>query len=389
MDAVVLHTNYPERKVNGAIIDAFEYYLSILEYNKDIKLVIINSSRTYLAWLFDILENKYVLDDIKWKYNVIVIRYSRLLLQYNFNKILVLDYGTIKHTRGFLRCKKIIVLSDKHGEQVEMKPVDAIIYYRLPFVNGALIDAFEYYITMLDYNPSVKFIMMDSINGLGLKYILDMFENKYELDNIDWKKNIITISKSDLIKYKFNRVLILDSLTIYNTRGLLRVNKIYSISDNKTNTFQYMYNKNLYDVTYYGEMPFEYRDIEYKMKFAFNRYKPLRKVEPGIYINSPDNPDRSFLEKLDLPDKPLIFKAKLHLNNLFEQFDEYLYWHANTWFDPHPRLLLESAFYGKKIHYYNEPGVEDGSWYRYLDWKENGIENRTLDDNDEIVRLFL
>ena len=58
--------------------------------------------------------------------------------------------------------------------------------------------------------------------------------------------------------------------------------------------------------------------------------------------------------ELDLPDKPIILKSGNHLGNLFEKFDTYVYYHANKWFDPHPRLFRECKFYGKEIHYIND-----------------------------------
>jgi hypothetical protein len=136
-------------------------------------------------------------------------------------------------------------------------------------------------------------------------------------------------------------------------------------------------------------MPFHHRDVDYRMKFLFDRYKPLQNIEPAIYINSPNNDDYLFIKKLNLPDKKLLYKDRIHVDNLFEKFDEYVYYHANKWFDPHPRMILESAFYGKKIHYYNPHKIKDGSLYRWKDYKENGLKNRNLTREDEIVRQLI
>jgi hypothetical protein len=77
------------------------------------------------------------------------------------------------------------------------------------------------------------------------------------------------------------------------------------------------------------------------------------------------------------------------MNNLFEHFDAYIYYHANKWFDVHPRLFLECAFYNKDIHYFNKFNVKDGSYYRYHDLMKYGMEDRHLNEHDEIVKEFI
>jgi hypothetical protein len=67
----------------------------------------------------------------------------------------------------------------------------------------------------------------------------------------------------------------------------------------------------------------------------------------------------------------------------------YVYYHANKWFDPHPRLFLECTFYNKEIRYYNKYDIKDGSYYRYIDVMLRGIDDRTLSKDDEIVRQFI
>jgi hypothetical protein len=171
-------------------------------------------------------------------------------------------------------------------------------------------------------------------------------------------------------------------------KGLIRVKDLIVLSEKKTEDPEFFFSKDLYPVTYYGEMPFHYRDKNYRMKMLFNRYKKLKTVEPGIFISSPHNDSKRFIQTLNLPDKPIIFKTRNHKKNLFEQFDTFLYYHADKWFDPHPRLFVESAFYGKQIYYFNIPNVLDGSFYRYHDVLEHGITGRTLDKYDELVQLM-
>lgn len=285
-----------------------------------------------------------------------------------------------------------------------------VIHTKSPKINGAVIDAFEYYIAILEHNPKVRLLLVDAKRGIMQSFI-DAIENRYVLDDLDWKKNIWVMPRSHLMKQNFKKVLVLDYSTIYHTRGLLKgeitvINelhleddefpidvedkpKLIVLSDKHTDKPEFMYSKKLYDVTYYGEMPFVYKDKQYNMKLLFDRFKPLRTVKPGIYLNAPQCKDYSFLEDMVLPDKPIIYKTESHMENLFEHFDTYVYYHVGRWFDPHPRLILECKFYDKDIFYFNIPGWKDGSYYRYDDMLANGLKDRFLNGDDEIVQQFI
>ncbi len=254
-------------------------------------------------------------------------------------------------------------------------------------LNGAVIDAFEYYIKILEHNPHFRLVIID---GLDFEPLYEVFENRYYLDDINYKDNIMFVRRNDLIYMEFDKVLVLDYATIKETRGLLKAKEIIVISDLHTDDPRFMYDKKLNNVTYYGEMPFVYKDVDYRMKCLFCRFKQLSKVEKGYYINSPNNNDQSFVIKLDLdPNLPVYFKQPEHVENFFELFHCYIYYHVNKWFDPHPRLFLECCYYRKSILYYNGQGIKDGSFYRHKDIFDNGIKGRYLDNNDEIVQLFI
>ena len=265
----------------------------------------------------------------------------------------------------------------------------AVVFYVFNTkLTGSTINAFEYFFVMLEHNPDVKLILLDATKA-QVQYFIEVVEDRYNLRGLNYEQNIIRLELRMLLRRKFGKALVIDYSTINKTRGLLVAKELFVISEKRTNDPEYMYNKNLYNVTYYGEMPFQYKDKDYRMKLLFNRFKPINKSKKAIYVNSPHNRDKSFLSTLNLPDKPIIFKLREHQNNLFEWFDMYVYYHANKWFDPHPRLFLECKFYNKEIRYYNKYDIKDGSYFRYIDVMLRGIENRTLSKDDEIVRQFV
>jgi hypothetical protein len=263
-----------------------------------------------------------------------------------------------------------------------------IVFYNwLGWINGAFIDAFEYFIATLEQTP-VYFLVINC-SPLQLKKLFDVLENRYILDDINWKDFVITMDRPpELIRYNFETALVVDYSTINKTKGILRADKIIVISDLHTDHKDFMYDKRLQNVIYYGEMPFVYKDYQYTMKMLFHRFPPLTKVEEGIYVNAPFKNNPEFISTLTLPDKPMVYKTHQHWYNMFEKFDTYLYHHTD-WFDPHPRLFHECYFYGKKIIYQNPDGIKDGSWYRMKDLKENGLKNRYLNKDDEVVKEFL
>jgi hypothetical protein len=266
----------------------------------------------------------------------------------------------------------------------------AILYYIYNNrMNGSIINVLEYFLCAYEHNPDIKLIF---INGGEENYshFIRTVEDRYDLSGLDgYKNNILLIPKKDLLRSRFGRVLIVDYGTIPQVKGLLSSKNTIVITEVLLDQTDFILNKSLYNCTYYGEMPFHYWNKRYRMKMLLSRMKPLRKVESAIYINSPHNHDFSFIDTLGLPNKPILLKERIHRNNLFELFDTYVYYHANKWFDPHPRLFVECSHYNKDIIYINNPGVLDGSFYRYNDVRINGTKGRNLTKEDEIIQQLI
>jgi hypothetical protein len=267
---------------------------------------------------------------------------------------------------------------------------NAVVFYNwIGELNGSVINAFEYFISILENGGDIYLLFVNSDKELKNKFI-EVFENRYNLDNLPYKERFIPVkSRRMLLHRKFRKVLILDYSTIFKLKGLINADEIVVIQEKHTKEKDYQFTEG--NVVRYGEMPFQLKDYEYRMKLLFGRFRKLRYTKEGIYVNSPKNDNYSFLDEIIVSKKPksIIVKSRVHRKNLFEHFDTYLYYHANKWFDPHPRLFLECAFYGKDIIYFNNYKILDGSFYRYYDLLENGLKDRTLNSEDEIVRKFI
>jgi len=274
----------------------------------------------------------------------------------------------------------------------------AIIFNNyLNHINGAIIDCIEYYLCILEQTKDIKLLILN-YNPIFKKILIDLINDRYELKDLDFEKNIIGITKSELIRMKFNRLLITDYGTIVKTRGLILTkdfnSKILILSDLHTDKPEFTIDKSLYPkgcITYYGEMPFVYKDIQYNHKFLFSKFKKLTRIDNAVFVHSPKNNDYKFMEsyKILFKNKKIIYKTDNHKKHLFELFDTFLYHHADKWFDPRPRLMHECSFYKKNIHYVNKPNCIDGSYYRFMDLKVNGLKDRYLTKDDEIVKQFI
>jgi len=252
-------------------------------------------------------------------------------------------------------------------------------------LTGSVINLFEYFLAIYEHNKEAEIIFIDG-NVMDTKELIKIVYDRYDVDDLKgFENNIRIVSRYKLMAEQFKNVLILDYGTINKTRGFISPENLVVISEKHTDEPDFFFRKDLYNVTYYGEMPFHYRDREYRMKFLFDRYKKLKSVDDAIFLTSPHNHDFSFIKDIKLPDKPIIYKTRNHRENLFEKFNTYVYYHADTWFDPHPRLFVESKFYNKDIIYFNIPKIIDGSYYRYNDVLENGIKDRNMTKNDEVI----
>lgn len=272
--------------------------------------------------------------------------------------------------------------------------MNAVIFYVTPTfrLTGSTINALEYFIEAHNHNKQIHLVLVNGTPRFK-KNLKKLAKERY--DGMGFFNgifgNIISIRKSNMVAYKFETALVLDYMTIRETKGILNADKIIVISEKHTADPTYFYDKNLYNVEYYGEMPFHYKDHDYRMKCLFDMYKPLNKVREGTYINSPKNDmlNLQLLNPYDLP-VPYLFKSKTDPEeNLFEQFTHYVYYHADKWFDPHPRLFLECKFYEKEMAYVNPMDRQDGSWYRWKDIQKNGLKDRTLSKDDDIIRQLI
>jgi len=115
--------------------------------------------------------------------------------------------------------------------------INAVIHVVLPYINGGLFDAFEYYAGIYEHDPKIYlfYIMYPgfnySYNNISSTILKDIMLDKYNIKHSIFHNMIFLKKPAELIRYKFNKVLILDNHTLFFIQPILNVNECYVIID--------------------------------------------------------------------------------------------------------------------------------------------------------------
>lgn len=275
-----------------------------------------------------------------------------------------------------------------------------LIYYgyNLKIINGSVIDTFEYFYTAWEQENNIKFILIGA-NLESLNFIKDFIQKRYNIDTCVLD-SIIGLKVRDFIINKFTSIYCSDSNTMQMFNNNLPLQSKYKHIITEFNDDKFVF-KNREGVIYYSEMD-QNRipgDEYYYTKMRFDIIKAPSFHKPILYVNAPKYGSNKFndnikflkhiqqtLNKNNL--KKYITKGPGNTPNIFEEFSHYLYIKTKNWEDPRPRMFHECYYFNIPIEYYNIYN-KDGSYYRYHELIQNGLENRFLNKNDTIIQRIL
>lgn len=259
--------------------------------------------------------------------------------------------------------------------------------------NGSIYDAIEYSY-MLGTIDKTRLIIANNTNqkdGDIYNKLIDLINKKYTIDNLNFEIIIISFNKLHRVKYK--SILFMDTTSVlrlqfYFADKYIILNDYVTIDFNKR--LDIMKLPNVYT---FNEMSFFPAPVNYKFKFMFDIYKKYDKLENNTLISYKDiTSNRQHIMKLFSNDTgEEILLTEHPLNNFHSRFNRYIYNNIN-FFDPRCRLIIECFYYGIKLNDIVRNIKEenyDGAYYRLLDLKENGLENRNLDINDEVIQVMI
>jgi len=275
-----------------------------------------------------------------------------------------------------------------------------VIYYgyNLQIINGSVIDTFEYFYTAWEQDHNIKFILVGA-NTDSVKFVQDFICKRYNIDK-NVLNNIISLKVRDFIVNKFTSIYCSDSNTMNMFNNNLPLQSEYKHIITEFNDDKFIF-KNRKGVVYYSEMSDNrvQGDEYYYTKMRFDIIKKPRFHKPVLYVNAPKygsnkfNDNIKFLKHiqstLELHNlNKYISKGPGNTPNIFEEFSKYLYIKTRNWDDPRPRMFHECYYFDVQIDYYNIYN-KDGSYYRYHELMQNGLENRFLTKDDTIVQRIL
>jgi len=273
---------------------------------------------------------------------------------------------------------------------------------------GSLYDSIEYFLKIYETNKDIK-LLFHLIPNTGfvdrgstykrfvssfdfiLKQVRDIIEGKYYISDFLFFDNIHIVDIKHLfMNNRLNKILTIDLTSPQLFKSFIaRSREVYIIPEWTKREYFYQSKRN--NVTYYTEMPFCYCDVPYRMKFDFDRYKPIDKYENKLYVNYPKlNPfdELKIKNEIDKFDKDVLVKEDQFFYDLHLHFNEYVYFQSVKWFDPHPKLFHECKFYNKPYHYFNFNNVKDGSYYRYKWSLTDKLSDLQLTKDDIIVKIM-
>jgi len=262
-------------------------------------------------------------------------------------------------------------------------------------INGGLYDAIEYTHILSTIGPTNLIIINNRCNINTIRSTIEnVIKFKYIININDLNIVIHDKYRNKINRNKYDSLLFVDS-GIIKYLPLYMAKKYCILADYIPFTIPLYYNKvkKFSNVYTFNEMPYFPSDINYKFKFNFNIFKTYDKLENNTLVSYKGQYNGGFHRtKFINNDTKEEIKFKWPIDNFNQKFNRYEVYSLPDWFDPRPRIYVESIFYGIDInnivrHIDNEN--YDGAYYRLKDIKDNGIEHRHLNINDEVIQKMI
>lgn len=271
-------------------------------------------------------------------------------------------------------------------------------------LNGNIFNHFEYFIYLFLCGVDVNLVFTPSCD---LEPILGIMEDRYRIPLAGYEGHIRTdgIVRGDRV--------VTNTKVLVDLKGEIEAKEIHLVD-----TWASYYHDQEIKKYSVGKNIIRYNEcsiigpVNYVRPIYFDLLRKPRYSEEAIYLHLAGV---RFIELLDylkwvlplIPDKRIILSYPKsqkdqffylqdnpniehyigHVPNLFEKFDTYFYILLSG-HDYSPRMILESAYLGKKIIHLNRTNNESG-YQRYLDAVNGEFEKYRLNENDKLLRNFL
>lgn len=257
-------------------------------------------------------------------------------------------------------------------------------------VDGSVINAFEYFYTCYEIDNNVRLLIITPYKSKD--FYINFFNNKYNIDN-NWVNNLDVDTPSNLIRYKFDNILLMNWAGNYLNNILFYKNILFL-----SNTDLSHKKIKKYYCEYKHLTPFNVDYINYKGKIRWDLFKKPSKLDNKTYINCPfkyitdKDINLNLISNNNIINniKKINYINRVNLNTPFNfgLYDSMLYIQMKEKIDLKPRCFIECQFLNIPYEFiYN--GNNDGSYYRYHESLSENLNDRLLTKNDILINDFL
>lgn len=259
--------------------------------------------------------------------------------------------------------------------------MNKIILYVHPsiVINGILFYCIEHFLYLRSKNIDITF---NIIYSGDFNEIVQIINDKYIISESDLNK-IYKIKLFDLIKYKTEKALILDTNTYnYIEKFNSKINKIFLYSNDNNYTA-----REQDDV--YGFYHYQKFNIKERLKLGLQFMKPKKQTIYKSFCSFP-------IEGIDKLDKQKVYTIASYdvvfkdfvkdLNMLC--FKEIIYYHSKN-IDRNNRLIPECFYFNINLVLVNNENTNDSINERYNYCLNNGVDDFIIDDNYKLLNDFI
>jgi hypothetical protein len=210
-------------------------------------------------------------------------------------------------------------------------------------INGTLFYAFEYFIFLKKYIPSLKFLLF-KISKSDFLFIINSLKNKYNIDDNCFSDILPVYKFTDIRFFNISSLIVLDIVSFEKIKPFV-INSVSKIFVYSNDTHSYL---NLYDnVTFYGW--YDYQSFNFKTRLKLFKDIHITYLNKGnkIFFSSPSVNPFSYIGNLDINNILVKENNSIHLN-LFEKISKVIYYH-NGCRDTNNRLIPESFIHNVEL----------------------------------------
>ena len=231
-------------------------------------------------------------------------------------------------------------------------------------------------------------------------------ENKYsftEQEIQEYKNNTVFFDRPTLVKGK--NILFTDGGIVNTGNVTLLFDNIFyfacgnkEIKDNNKRNVWILQDNRVYD-------PVKLNGIDYKKKILYDKLKTIKNSKSYALVYATKNCRHiddyqdllvygkdiiAITNKENRPmDTPGIRFVLPPVDNLFEQFDTYIYTPVSRKWDCSPRFIAECKYYNKQVIFHNIDYWDEDLGLYWRNWDiENDFNSLYLKDSDEIVTIL-